>query len=208
MGRVEAVIYDIGQVLIEWDPERFYDRAIGQARRRALFAAVDLYGVNDQVDRGAPFRDSFYTLADRHPEYGDEIRMWHDRWLEMASPEIPWSVRLLRSIRAKGVPVFALSNFGVEPFETAMQHYPFFSEFDQKYVSGYLHMMKPDHDIYTALETGCGLRPEALLFTDDRPENINTAAKRGWRVHLFEGPEGWARALVDHGVLSEHEASL
>ncbi|WP_428546485.1 HAD family hydrolase [Profundibacter sp.] len=208
MGQVKAVIYDIGQVLIEWNPERFYDGTIGLDRRKALFAAVDLYGVNAQVDRGAPFRDSFYALAEKHPEYGAEIRMWHDRWLDMASPEIPWSVRLLRSIRAKGVPVFALSNFGIEPFETAMLHYPFFNEFDQKYVSGYLRMMKPDNDIYAALETGCRLPPETLLFTDDRPENIETATKRGWRVHLFEGPDGWARALVDHGVLTRQEAEL
>ncbi|MFP4045334.1 MAG: HAD family phosphatase, partial [Rhodosalinus sp.] len=84
-----AVIFDIGNVLIEWQPERFYDAEIGEARRRAMFAAVDLHGMNDEVDRGADFRETIYATAERHPEFRDEIRMWHDRWIELAQPVIP-----------------------------------------------------------------------------------------------------------------------
>ena len=126
----------------------------------------------------------------------------------MAAPEITGSVRLLRAIRAKGLPVFALSNFGIGTFETAAKHYPFFNEFDQKYVSGYLQEMKPHARIYEMLEQGSGLSSTSLLFTDDMRENIDAAASRGWHTHQFKGPDGWANALVRHEVLTPEEATL
>lgn len=203
---IEAVVFDIGQVLIEWHPEGTYDRVIGEARRRALFAEVDLHAMNDLIDRGADFKATVYDWADRHPAWRDEVRMWHDNWLQMASPAIPHSVRLMRAVQARGVPVFALTNFGVGTFELARGTYPFFNEFDRAYVSGRLQQMKPEAAIYETLERDCAIAPDRLIFTDDRPENIEAAAARGWKTHLFEGPEGWAARLVAEGVLSEEEA--
>lgn len=204
---VSAVVFDLGNVVLEWNPQRFYDREIGPDRRAALFAAVDLEGMNERVDMGADFMATIYAEADKHPEWRDEIRMWHDRWIEMASPEIPHSVRLLRALRAKGVPVFALTNFGVGSFEVARKQYPFLNEFDRLYVSGVMQMMKPDPRIYAALEADCGVAPEGLLFADDRADNVEAAAARGWQVHLFKGPAGWAKTLVDKGLLSAAEAT-
>ena len=88
MTKVQAVIFDIGNVLIEWQPERFYDAEIGEARRRTMFAAVDLHAMNDRVDRGQPFRETIYATAEDYPEFSAEIRMWHDRWIELARPAI------------------------------------------------------------------------------------------------------------------------
>ena len=102
---IQAVIFDIGNVLIEWQPERFYDAVIGKERRRAFFDTLDLHAMNDDVDRGAPFRERIYAEAENHPAWRDEIRMWHDRWSDMATPAIDHSVRLLRALRARGVPV-------------------------------------------------------------------------------------------------------
>jgi len=205
--RPDAVIFDIGNVLIEWNPERFFDREIGEERRRALFEQVDLAGMNDRVDAGAHFTETVYGLAEQHPEWRDEIRMWHDRWIEMASPEIPHSVRLLRALRAKRIPVFALSNFGVQTYDDiACPRYPFLSEFDRAYVSGHLKVMKPEPEIYARLEADSGIAPSALLFTDDRQDNIDMAARRGWQTHLFTGPQGWAERLVATGLLTEEEA--
>ncbi|TDK46833.1 HAD family hydrolase [Antarcticimicrobium luteum] len=204
----QAVIFDIGNVLIEWQPERFYDRVIGPERRRALFAEVDLEGMNIRVDGGAHFTETVYALAEQHPDWRDEIRLWHDRWIEMAAPEIPRSVRLLRALKARGVPVFALTNFGVQTFDDiARPHYPFLSEFDRAYVSGHMKVMKPAPEIYQRLEEDCGFDPRALLFTDDRSDNIDMAASRGWQTHLFTGPQGWAGRLVAAGLLTEEEAT-
>ena len=205
---IEAVVFDIGRVLIHWDPEGFYDREIGQDRRRALFAEVDLERMNLRVDLGDPFAGSVYQLADENPLYRDEIRYWHDRWIDMASPAIPASVTLLRAIKAKGLPVFALSNFGRETFEIACEHYPFLTEFDRTFISAHHRMAKPDPAFYALLETDSGLSGASLFFTDDKPENIAAAKDRGWATHLFNGPEGLARALVAHNLLTEEEAII
>ena len=204
----EAVIFDVGNVLTRWQPEEFYDRVIGEARRRALFSAVDLHGMNDRVDAGALFRETIYELAEATPEWAAEIRMWYDRWIELASPRIEGSIRLQRALRAKGIPVFALTNFGRYSFEEALPKMDFLSDFDRLYVSGRMGVIKPDPRIYEMVEADCGIRPDLLLFTDDRADNITAAARRGWRTHQFESWQGWARRLVAEGLLSEKEAGL
>ncbi len=208
MPKIEAVIFDIGNVLIEWQPERFYDRTIGEARRREMFATVDLQGMNDRVDLGEGFRDIIYETAEAYPEFRAEIRMWHDHWLELANPVIDHSVMLLRRLRSKNVPVFALTNFGIESFAYAQEHFDFLNEFDHAYVSGHMGVIKPNPTIYQMVEDHCKIAPEALLFADDRPDNITAAEARGWNAHLFTAPHGWAEVLVDHGLLTKDEAGL
>ncbi len=203
---IAAVIWDIGNVLIGWDPLRFYDARIGPKRRRALFAQVDLHGMNLDIDRGAPFRDTVEALAAAHPDWRTEIRMWHDNWLDFTRP-MPQSEQLLRALRDRGVPVFALSNFGRGPFELARSRFPVLDAFDRLFLSGDLGTIKPDPEIYEILESETGLRPESLLFADDRPENIDTARARGWRTHLFDGPESWAARLVAEGLLTKENTA-
>jgi 2-haloacid dehalogenase len=204
---VQAVIFDIGNVLITWQPEQFYDRALGPEVRARLFAEVDLHRMNDDVDRGAPFRATVEDWAVRHPDWASEIRWWHDRWDELASPAIDRSIRSLRALRARGVPVFALSNIGAEVFDHAARRVPALAEFDRAYVSGRLGCAKPDAAIYRAVEQDCGLPPSALLFTDDKAENVAAAAMRGWGTHLFDGPGPWAERLLAEGLLTEDEAA-
>ena len=206
--RVEAVIFDIGNVLTRWQPEVFYDRVIGVERRTALFAAVDLHRMNDDIDEGGLFRETIYDWAGRYPAWSDEIRMWHDRWIELASPRIEGSIALLRALRAKGIPVFALTNFGVNSYAAAVPLLDFLSEFDREYVSGRMGVIKPDPRIYAMVEADCGIAGDRLLFADDRADNIAAAADRGWRTHQFETWQGWAMRLVAEGLLSKTEAGL
>ncbi|MBI1495157.1 HAD-IA family hydrolase [Halocynthiibacter styelae] len=204
---VEAVIFDIGNVLIEWQPERFYDSEIGEARRREMFAQIDLHDMNNDVDLGGPFRETIYGTADKYPKWRNEIRMWHDRWFELATPAIDHSVHLLRALRAKGVTVFALTNLGDEIFARAQKHYTFLQDFDQFYVSGEMKLVKPDDAIYAAVEAACGHAPDTLLFADDRQENLDAASARGWQTHHFQHPQGWADRLVSEGLLTREEAT-
>lgn len=204
---IQAVVFDIGRVLIGWDPEGFYDRLMPRAERERMFAETGIEAMNLAIDRGAPFRETVVALAGRHPEWADMIVKWHDNWIDMAQPVIPHSVRLLRALKTRGVPVFALTNFGAETFEIAKTPYPFFAEFDRAYVSAHLGVLKPDPRIYELVEADCGLPPGDLLFTDDKAENTAAAAARGWRVHHFEGPEGLATRLVAEGLLDEREAA-
>lgn len=204
---IDAVVFDIGRVLIEWQPEHFYDSRIGAERRRKLFEQVPLHEMNLNVDRGHPFPGSVYALAEQHPDWSEEILWWYDCWLQMVPRAIPRTVRLMQALQAKHIPVFALSNFGAETFELACGTYPFLRGFDRTFVSAHLKCIKPEPEIYAILERETGVAPQHLLFTDDRPENIEAAHARGWQTHLFTAPALLAARLVQAQLLTEQEAA-
>lgn len=204
---IEAVVFDIGNVLLEWHPEKYYDEVYGEDRRKALFAEVDLHDMNERVDLGHPFKETIYAEAEKHPEWATEIRDWHDNWIKLASPVIWHSVRLLRALRLNMTPVFTLTNFGVESYAYAQTQFDFLNEFDREYVSGRMKMIKPNAEIYEAVEKDCGIAPENLIFADDRADNIAMAASRGWKTHQFTEPQGWADRLVSEGLLTAKEAT-
>jgi 2-haloacid dehalogenase len=205
---ISAVVFDIGNVLIRWKPEAFYDETIGIMRRKKMFAEVDLHELQERIDAGADFKDTFYQAAEDNPNWRSEIQQWVDRWNEIAQPELPHSVSLLRALREKGVTVFALTNFGVGSFALSEQQYPFLNEFDKRYVSGAMKVSKPDPEIFRLMEEDCGVPASELLFADDREDNIATAQSRGWQTHLFKDSQGWADRLVAEGLLTPKEASF
>ena len=202
-----AMVFDIGNVLLSWAPEAYYDRVYGRARREALFAGVDLHAMNQLIDEGADFRAAVYALADRHPEFGAEIRDWHDNWIELASPSIDHSQRLFRALKSRGLPVFILSNIGAGTYAQALARDPVLGEADAAFLSGPLGLVKPEPAFYHHLERETGYSGADLLFADDRADNLATAEALGWRVHLFTGPEGLAARLVAEGLLTEEEAA-
>ena len=208
MTQPEAVVFDIGNVLMYWNPEGFYDKRLGEAERRRLFAETDVEEMNMRIDAGAPFRATVEAHAAAHPDWSEHILCWYHNWVEMAAPRIEGSIALLRALRAKGVPVLALTNFGDDTFAYAQSQHDFLSEFDRAFVSGRMGVIKPDAEIYRQLEAETGIAPDRLIFTDDKPENIDAAAARGWRVHLFTGWQGWAERLVNEGLLTRGEAGL
>ena len=135
-----------------------------------------------------------------------EIHDWYVNWIQLAAPAIDHSVRLLRALKAQGVAVFSLTNFGVESYAYAQNHYDFLNEFDRDYVSGHMKVIKPNPLIYQMLEDDSGIPAANLLFTDDRVDNIVMAASRGWQTHQFENPNGWADRLVAEKLLSKEQA--
>ena len=203
---IKAVVFDIGNVFIGWQPEQFFDSVIGEERRRGFFAAVDLHGMNDRIDAGAPFEETLEQTAKDNPDWADELQIWHDRWIEMAAPLIPHSERLMYALQAKGIPVFSLTNFGIQTYDLAAKTYPFMRKFDRDFISGHMGVIKPAALIYQMLEDGSGLSGDELIFADDRTDNIVAADTRGWKTHLFEHPQGWADRLVAEGLLTEAEA--
>ena len=203
----QAVIFDIGNVLIEWQPERYFDAVFGPERRRAMFAHVDIHAMMNRIDAGADFAAEVDFTAAAQPEYTTEVLHIRDHWCDIAKPAIDHSVRLMMALKARGVPVFALSNFGAQNFTLSAEQFPFLRQFDRAYISGRMGLSKPDPAIYAAVEEDCGLPPGALLFTDDREENIMVAAARGWQVHHFGGAAGLAERLVAANLLSREEAA-
>lgn len=208
MLQPQAVIFDIGNVLVGWDPEGYYDARIGPERRRRFFAEVPIHAANVRMDAGVAFKDCIAPLAVDHPEWREEILAWQGDLLAMLQPVIFRSVALLRALRRKGIPVFALSNWGDEHFDIAARHFAFFNEFDRAFISGRLGLIKPDPAIYEAVERATGLDPSVLLFVDDKAENVAAAVARGWRAHQFESWQGWAGRLVAEGLLTKAEAGL
>lgn len=204
---IEAVIFDIGNVLVEWHPARPFDRLLGSQRRAALFAQVDFEAMNLRSDLGADMEEEVRALAAQNPGDADDILIWSQHWLEMLAPDLPLSAALLRALRARGAAVYALSNFGVGTLKLAEKRYPVLTEFDRRFISGHLGMIKPDPALYAHVETELDLPPETLFFIDDRPENIAAAKARGWQTHLFETPRGLADRLVAEDLLTPAEAS-
>ncbi|MDJ0825887.1 MAG: HAD family phosphatase [Rhodobacter sp.] len=202
---IEAVVFDIGNVLVEWHPTRPFDRLLGRAAREALFARVDFAAMNTRIDMGADFELEIQALAAAHPDVRDQVLIWKTHALEMFSPEIPRSTALLRALKARRVPVFALTNFGDGTFASAQAFYPVLAEFDRCFVSGRIGAMKPDPAIYAHLETETGVAPDRLLFIDDRPQNVAAAEARGWQGHIFDGPEGLAARLLADGLLTAED---
>lgn len=201
----DAVVFDIGNVLLTWDPEGYYDRAIGRIARTRLFREVPLHEMNAAIDAGAPWHRTVEDMAQSHLRWRRDILAWRDHWDEMAGPLIEGSVALQRALRRRDVPVFALTNFGRETFEYARRLHPALTEFDGAVVSGQVGALKPDPAIFKVLEDRSGIAPGKLLLIDDRRENVEAAEARGWQTHLFEGAEGLERRLVEEGLLREED---
>jgi len=196
MSKPKAVVFDIGNVLLEWDPDRLYKKLIpDDAERVAMFEAVDLTGMNEAIDAGAPFKETIYAKAEAHPKHGDLIRAWHDQWLEMGHKIIDGSWKILKELKLKKIPVLALSNFGVESYEMAQSVYPELCEFDIEFISGRLKVIKPDAKIYQVLEDETGYAGSDLVFFDDREDNIEAAISRGWHGRVFTSPAQMRRDL-------------
>ncbi len=200
-------VFDVGNVLIEWDPQRRYDAAIGPERRARLFAEVDLEAMNRRIDLGHDIAAVVEETAARHPEWAGEIRDWHRAWLELIGPELPGPVALLREVKEQGHPVWALTNFGDDTFELARRHFPVLGAFDGAIVSGRLGVAKPCPAIYVALEAATGAEGEAIFFVDDREENVAAATARGWRAHQYRDPEALAAALAAAGLIERATSS-
>lgn len=200
----KAVVFDIGNVLLEWSPERLYARLIPDpAARKAFFDETQIFEMNLEVDRGAPFRDYIYAHAAKHPKFEPLIRAWHDNWIEMAAPPIDGTVAILRALKKNGVKIGALSNFGVESFDYACRVYPFLTEFDVPVISGREETIKPEARIYEILEERTGLLGQDIFFMDDNPKNVAAARARFWQAEVFTVPSVLGRQLHARGLIAE-----
>ncbi|MGB0496916.1 MAG: HAD-IA family hydrolase [Rubricella sp.] len=201
MQRFEAVVFDIGNVLLEWNYEAYYTERFGAEVTARFLAETDMLAAHFLTDAGAGFSETIRAHEGRHPDWAHMIRLWREDWIAMCAPVIDGSVALMREVQARGTPVFALSNFGAENFEWTANALPFLREFDRAFISGRMKMAKPDPAIYAAVEQESGLPGHALFFIDDREENCAAAEQRGWRAHRFETPDRLRPDLEHAGLL-------
>ncbi|WP_366656567.1 HAD family phosphatase [Fodinicurvata sp. EGI_FJ10296] len=198
-----VIVFDVGRVLVEWDPDRLYGQLIPDAaERQAFFDRVGLEKMNVDADRYGSLERHVATLAENYPADAHLILPWWHQWHEMCWAEKPETARLLEAVRAAGFPVWALSNFAMDTFAIAQTRFPILTTFDGMVISGNEKTVKPEAEIYAILEKRTGLTGSDLFFIDDKAENIAAAEARGWQGHLFDDPAELAADLRRLGIIA------
>ncbi len=199
---IDAVVFDVGNVLIEWDVERLYRELIPDDETRARFLAhVLTVDVNVALDRGASFSVLLGALAEAHPEWRDEILAFHLRWGDTLGPEDASMVALVAELRAGGVKVFALTNFSAETWPVAVERHQWLTSLDGAIVSGQEQVVKPNAAIFERLVERFGLTPERTWFTDDSQRNVDAAVAFGLVAERFIDADTTRASLRALGVL-------
>ena len=173
---IDAVVFDLGAVLIDWDPRYLYRSMLADGPAiEAFLAEVGFDEWNLALDAGGDWDEAVALLSERHPERRELIEAFRDRWEETLGSEIRPVVDILEELRARGVRTYALSNWSRRTFDIAAPRFPFLARFDGVVISGDVGATKPDERIYRALLDRFGLRPASTVFIDDRPENVEAA---------------------------------
>ncbi|HEY6706305.1 MAG TPA: HAD family phosphatase [Actinomycetota bacterium] len=198
---VKAVVFDLGGVLIDWDPRYLYRKLLdGEAAMEEFLATVCTPEWNAEQDRGRPFAEGVAELVERHPVHAAAITAYHERWPEMLGGAVGGTVEVLAELRAAGVPVYALTNWSAETFGIARERFEFLEWFDGVLVSGEERMIKPDPAIFRLLLDRFGLDPEATFYVDDSEPNVEAAGRLGFDAVRFTGTEQLRRDLVARGM--------
>ncbi|GAB4093714.1 HAD family hydrolase [Flaviaesturariibacter terrae] len=196
------IVWDLGNVLVDWSPRYLYDKIIGDPKEREWFLQnVCTMEWHNTVDSGRPTAEATEELLKKHPGWEHPIRAFYSRWKEMFQGSIAGSVEILSELHAKGYPQFALSNWSAELFDQSRGDFPFLAWFDGIILSGAEGLTKPEPNIYLRLLQRYGLKAEHCVFIDDKEVNIATAAALGMDAIHFKNPEGLCRDLVLRGIL-------
>ena len=200
---VTAVVFDLGGVLVDWNPEYLYSKLIPDPdERRVFLGEVCTLEWNYAMDAGLSVRDEVARLAAEHPEYTDLVNAWWDRWPEMLGDEIPGTRALAECISASGIPLYALTNWSSETWPLGLAGFPFLEAlFDGIVVSGDEGVAKPDARLFAILNDRYGLDPETTVFIDDSPTNVSAAAGLGYQPHVFKDAATLEAWLVEIDIL-------
>jgi len=181
-----AVIFDLGGVLIDWDPRHLYRKLFDDdAAMESFLAEVTTPAWNAEQDAGRSWVEAVAMLVERHPEQRELIEAFHRRWPEMLAGPIDGTVAILQRLRAAGIRLFALSNWSAETFPIARHQFPFLEWFDGILISGDVGAIKPDHRIFEHIVGRHAIEPAATVFIDDSPGNVEAAARLGFISLLF-----------------------
>jgi 2-haloacid dehalogenase len=186
---IEAVVFDIGGVLLDWDPRHLYRKLFEdeEAMNRFLEQVCTMEW-HQRHDRGYSVVESCEKLATAHPEHAALIRAWGSRSEEMVAGPIDGTVEILQELRRAGVACYALSNMERESYPRRVARYPFLSWFDGAVVSGFEGVIKPDPEIFRLLLSRFDLRPEKTLVIDDSAANVEAARNLGMHAIHFRSP--------------------
>ncbi|MBW9064034.1 HAD family phosphatase [Rhizobium herbae] len=198
---IRHIVFDIGKVLIHYDPDIPFSRIIpDEAERKWFFANVCTHDWNIEQDRGRDWREAEDQLIAEHPAHEESIRAFRKHWHEMVPHAYVECVSIMECLIANGYDVTLLTNFASDTFKEAQKLYPFLTLPRGVTVSAEAGLIKPDVAIYQTHAEAFGLDPSATLFIDDNMVNVEGARAAGWHAVLFTDPQTLKADLLAYGV--------
>jgi 2-haloacid dehalogenase len=196
-----TVVFDLGGVLVDWDPRHLYRRLIPDpAAMERFLAEVCTPEWNLRQDAGRSWREAIDLLVAAHPDHAALIEAYDVRWEEMLGGVFEETVALLEELDASGIELYALTNWSTDKFRVARPRFSFFDRFRAIVVSGDEGVIKPDPAIFRILVERYAIDPRAAVFVDDSAANVEAAAGLGFHAILFRGAAALCTELRAAGL--------
>lgn len=194
---INTVIFDFGGVLVDWNPHYLFDPYFGSKEKADWFLKnICTMSWNVEVDGGKPIAQAVAELSAIHPEWGPEIHLYFDRWIEMMGDEISGMQQLMLDLKAKGLRLLGLTNWSSETFCQVRHRYKVFDLLDGMLVSGEEHIVKPSPAIFHRMIEKFSLKADECLFIDDNPANVAGSNAEGLPAILFTGADDLRKRLL------------
>lgn len=199
----EMIIFDLGGVLIDWNPRYLYRKILKSEEEVTWFLEnICTSEWNDLQDAGRSFEDATNELVSKHPQWEEAIRAWYGRWQETIAGSLPETVEILRELKqAKNYKLLALTNWSAETFPWALDNFEFLHWFEGIVVSGVEKTRKPFPEFYHILFDRYSVKPSSALFIDDNIKNIEGAKKLGLPAVHFTSPSALRAELSRRSIL-------
>src|SRR5258706_1925585 len=199
---IKAIIFDYGNVLLEWNPRFVYRSYFNNEEDMERFLQeLHFMEWNVQQDRGRAFAEGVAALSNEYPQYTDLIKAYHDHWKDSIG-NVHWeTVEIMKQLKNAGYSLYGLSNWSAETFPYAREKYDFFDLLDDMVISGAVGFVKPEPEIYNILLEKTGQPAQACLFIDDALPNIEQAKKMGFNVIHYRSAEQLRLELQNLKVL-------
>lgn len=199
---ISTLLFDIGNVLVHWHPRNLYSKlGLADAHLQHLLDEVVTLAWHTEHDRGVSFADNRKALCARHPAEAGLIEAFDTRWDEMFAGTVLGMPELLAALKVRSVPLYALTNFSAEKYDSFEAENAYMAHFDGVVVSGREGLVKPDIAIFERTLERFALKPEAVLFIDDRADNVAAAEQLGMQGHIFQDASTLKARLSALGLL-------
>lgn len=194
---MKTIIFDLGGVLVDWNPEYVYLNEFDGDRKKMnwFFDNICTSDWNEEQDGGKLIKIATKERIKLFPEHEKLIKMYYGRWEEMLKGEIIESVNILKKLKSKNYKLIALTNWSFETFPVAIRRFEFLKLFDGIVVSGKIKMLKPFKDIYNYTINKHKLSPSECVFIDDRVSNVQGAINCGIKGIHFQSSKQLIREL-------------
>ncbi len=201
--KITTIIFDLGGVLIDWNPAYVFDTLIPEEdKRRHFFDNICTQEWNEEQDAGRTIKEANEVLIQKHPEWKEHIEAYYGRWEEMLGGPIEETVMILKELVDSGkYKLYALTNWSAELFPVALQRYEFLHWFHGRLVSGEEKMRKPFPEFYQLLLDRFAIKKEEAIFIDDNLRNAEAAQAFGIETIRFTSPEQLRQQLQELNML-------